>query len=96
MSRDNDERSRFAKRAAVPAIEVATTTGPNGENCLSCRFKVDTQLPPPNLGKLSQCRRLPPDVVMTQMGPATTFPNIPDWCFSYEAAQAASESGAPS
>ena len=88
MSRDNDERSRFAKRAAQPSIAVVTTdptVGPQGQNCQTCRFRQEIQLPPPNLNKLVVCKKDPPQVVMTAMGTGTTFPPITDWCYSYEA-----------
>ena len=101
MSRDNGERSRFAgqgaPRAAPQRIAVVTTDptlGPNGENCQTCRFKVEIQLPPPNLNKLVVCKKDPPQVVVTGMGTGTTFPPITDWCFAYQAQPAANDEGA--
>ena len=102
MSRENGGPSRFAGRGGghpeasrIAVVTTEATLGPNGENCQTCRFKVEIQLPPPNLNKLVVCKKDPPQVVMTGMGTGTTFPPITDWCFSYEPQKAANDEAPP-
>lgn len=53
----------------IPANDLATPK-PDQACCAHCRFSVVQQLPPPNLGKVRQCKRFPPIpiVVPARMG----------------------------
>lgn len=77
-----------AGQGRIALLEMPTTTGPNGEDCKTCRFNHEMQAPPPNLGKVSLCKKDPPQIMLMPtahgMVPGSAFPQITDWCFGFE------------
>lgn len=51
-------------------IAANDSVAPDRACCANCRFSVVNQMPPPNLGKVRQCKRFPPQTiaVMARMG----------------------------
>lgn len=59
--------------------------GENTENCRSCRFAVPVDSAFIGLWS-GECRKNPPQLILTERGPALVFPTVPErlYCFSWE------------
>jgi hypothetical protein len=81
-------RDRQKRSGQIEVVEMKTQTGPQGQNCKTCRFRAVTQLPPPSIQKAEVCRKGPPMPMLMPvpggMMPGFVFPNLTDWCYGYE------------
>lgn len=58
-------------------------------DCAICRYKIDQQMPPPEIRRVMVCRRFPPTTVMVPMSgghnQASAFPIVGEglWCYEW-------------